>query len=126
MNKIFGAAVGLLVLVATPALADTPCLELSLIWNYKALNDKTLIVEDESHRKFKLTLMGYCPELPYKQRLGFDVPGGTGLTCISPGDEVISRDLGFPWRCPIVNVVPYTPAMEKADLAAAKAQQQSR
>lgn len=118
------AAASLLVVAATPALSSQSCLELGLVWNFKALNDKTLIVEDEAHRKFKLTLMGYCPELPYKQRLGFKVFGGTELSCISTGDEVISRDLGFPWHCPITSIVSYTPAMEKADKAAAAAKAQ--
>jgi hypothetical protein len=124
MKKILAAAAGLLALAAPPALAGPACLELALVWNYKALNDKTLIVEDEAHRKFKLTLMGYCPNLPYKQRLGFKVFGGTELSCISKGDEVISRDFGFPYRCPIMDIVAYTPAMEQADKAAAAAKAQ--
>lgn len=124
MKKVLAAAAGLLALAATPALSRPACLELALVWNYKALNDNILIVEDELHRKFKLTLMGYCPNLPYKQRLGFKVFGGTALSCISKGDEVISRDLGFPYRCPIMDIVPYTPEMEKADRAAAAAKAQ--
>lgn len=126
MNKPLATAAVFFALAATPVSASPACLELGLVWNYKALNDKTLIVEDEAHRKFKLTLMGHCPNLPYKLRLGFKVFGGTELSCISKGDEVISRDLGLPYRCPITDIVPYTPAMENADkaaAAAAKAQQ---
>jgi len=125
MNSPLATAAILIALATTPATSSPACLELGLVWNYKALNDRTLVVEDDAHRRFKLTLMGYCPNLPYKQRLGFKVFGGTELSCISKGDEVISRDLGFPYRCPITDIVPYTPAMEKADKAAAagKAQQ---
>ncbi len=121
MKKLLLAA-GLAVLVATPALANPNCLMLSQIWNWKAVDNKTLIVEDNYHQKFKLGLMGYCPNLPFKEALAFKVIGGTGLSCITKGDLVITHQ--FPeggFRCPIVNIVSYTPEMEKADKAAAAA-----
>jgi hypothetical protein len=115
-------AAGLACLIATPALANPACLELSQIWNWKALDNKTLIVEDNWHQKFKLSLMGYCPNLTFKENLAFDVIGGTGLSCISRGDQIISRQEAMgAFRCPISNIVPYTPEMEKADKAAAAA-----
>ncbi len=110
---------GFFLLAAAPALADPNCLELMRVWSFKALDNRTLIVEDDLHQKFKLGLEGYCPVLPYKLTLGFKVIGGTGLTCIAKGDEVISHDIGVPYHCPVMSIVPYTPAMEKADQAAA-------
>jgi hypothetical protein len=127
MKKIL-LAVGFASLIATPALANPNCLELSQIWSWKALDNKTLIVEDNWHQKFKLSLMGYCPDLTFKENLGFDVIGGTGLSCVSKGDQIISHEQAMgAFRCPISNIIPYTPDMEKADkaTAAAKAAQQS-
>jgi hypothetical protein len=125
--KIAVMAAGFAVLAATPAFAEANCLELSQIWNWKVTDDKTLIVEDNFHQKFKLSLIGYCPNLPYKENLAFKSFGGTGLSCISKGDQVITHDFAMGgFRCPISNIVPYTPAMENADKAAAavKAAQQ--
>jgi hypothetical protein len=118
----------LAVFASSAALADPNCLELAQIYSWKAVDNKTLIVEDNWHQKFKVGLMGYCPELPFRETLGFDVIGGTGLSCVSKGDFVITHEPqmgGF--RCPVSSIVPYTPAMEKADKAAAaeKAAQQN-
>jgi hypothetical protein len=112
---------GMLALAVMPVSANSGCLELMRVWSFDVLNNRTLIVEDELHEKFKLDLMGYCPALPFKETLGFKVIGGTGLTCISKGDEVISHDIGKRYDCPISNIQPYTPAMESADKAAASA-----
>jgi hypothetical protein len=127
MKKIVVLA-GLAALLATPAFADSKCLELSQIWSWKAVDNKTLIVEDNWHQKFKVSLMAYCPNLLFKENLGFKVFGGTGLSCVSKGDQVIDRDHpAGTYRCPISDITPYTPEMEKADKAAAvaKAAQQN-
>jgi hypothetical protein len=123
MKKVLMLA-GLALCVATPALANASCLQLSQIWNWKAVDNKTLIVEDNFHQKFKLSLMTTCPDLLFKENLGFKSFGGTGLSCLTRGDDVIDRDrpLGA-FRCPISNIETYTPAMEKADKEAAAAKQ---
>jgi hypothetical protein len=127
MNKILWAAIGLAAVIARPALADPSCLQIGQIWNWKAVDNKTLIVEDNWHQKFKMSLMGYCPNLTFKERVGFKSIGGTELSCLTKGDYVFVRDIGMPAHCPIIDIVPYTPEMEKADkaAAAAKAQQES-
>ena len=106
---------------ATSALAQKPCLRQDQIYNWHAPNDTTLIVEDDLHRKFRITLLSKCVGLTFKQRLAFDVFGGTGLSCVSPGDTVIIGDPTGPQRCAIKTVEAYTPEMEKADKAAADA-----
>lgn len=116
-------AAGIAMAIATPALANPNCLQLGLVYNWKVVDNKTLIVEDELHQKFKLSLMGWCPALPYNETLGFRVIGSNSqLACISRGDQIISHEhpLGA-FRCPITNIIPYTPEMEKADKAAAAA-----
>ncbi|MGD0189282.1 MAG: DUF6491 family protein [Rhizomicrobium sp.] len=128
MNRILSAAAGLAALIPGFAMADPNCLELSQIWSWKAVDNKTLIVEDNFHHKFKVSLMTYCPDLAFKENLGFQVFGGTGLSCVSKGDQVVDRDRPIgSYRCPISNIAAYTPEMEKADkaAAAAKAAQQN-
>jgi hypothetical protein len=126
------AALGMVAAMAatTPALADGPsCLEIGQIWNWNAPDNKTLIVEDNWHNKFKLGLMAPCQNLSFKERVGFKTIGGfSQLSCLSRGDEVIVHDIGIGQTCPITSIVPYTPAMEQADKAAAaakKAQEQN-
>ncbi len=109
-------------LLAVSAQAETACLQIGRIWSWKPLDRKTLIVEDELHRKFKVGLTGYCPALPFKLALGFKSNGGIGgLDCLRKGDDVISHDIGIPYTCSILSVTPYTPAMEHADQATAAA-----
>src|SRR5215469_7735710 len=106
---------GAAMLIASPVFANPSCLELGQIYSWKTIDNKTLIVEDNWHQKFRVSLMGWCPELPYKERLGFKVFGGTQLSCITRGDEVISSEypMGH-FHCPITTIVLYTPEMENA------------
>jgi hypothetical protein len=112
MRKTIAFAVaGVGALLAQAASANPDCLQIGRIWSWKALDDRTLVVEDELHQKFKLGLMGYCPRLPFKLLLEFKSVGGiNGLDCLARGDEVISRDIGMPYTCPIMSIAPYTPA----------------
>jgi hypothetical protein len=106
--------------------ATTPaapaCLRFGEIYSWSAIDNRTLIVEDNLHQKFKVSLMGYCPNLAFKERVGFRSAGAVRLTCMSPGDNVVvnNRGAGFQ-RCPIQSIEAYTPGMQKADEAAAAA-----
>ena len=118
-------AAALAVLVPSGASAQETCLRQDQIWNWHALNDRTLIVENEIHQKFKLRLIGTCQNLRFYQRLGFRVVGGSGISCVTAGDQVISHDFATgPQRCAITHIEPYTHAMEQADREAAAAQGQ--
>jgi len=115
MRRIIHAALALAIL-ALPARASTNCLQIGRIWSWKALDNKTLIVQDELYRKFKLALTGYCPRLPFKLNLAIKSASGiNGLDCVRRGDSVISQDVGMHYICPVMSIVPYTPEMEKAD-----------
>src|SRR5262249_27852314 len=100
------------------AMASGTCLRQANIYNWNALNDTTVIVEDDFHQKFKLTLMTPCLNMQYKERLGFKTFGGTALSCVSRGDDVIAGSQIGPQRCPISKIEPYTAEMERADKAA--------
>jgi hypothetical protein len=123
MKHILFAAAGLAVLAAAPAYANPRCLELGQIYNWKALDDKTLIVENDTHDKFKVTLLATCPGLSFKEQIGFKSFGpAMSLTCVSAGDSVVTRDFATGGqRCSIKSVEPYTAAMLKADADAAAA-----
>ena len=124
MRKIILLAAGLSVLSALPAAAaSATCLQYGSLYNFNALDDKTLIVEDDFHHKFKVSLLGTCPELPFKEGIGFKSFGPhMALDCVSSGDSIITRSFGTGGqRCPIGSVVPYTADMAKADAAAAAA-----
>jgi len=128
MKKTLLLAAALAALLAAPALAadHSVCLRIGNIDTWKVLDSKTLIVQDTLHQKFKVGLLGYCPNLDFKERLGFHSPGSTRLSCLSPGDDIVSREYGTgAQRCPVVSVVAYTPEMEKADKDAAAAKAQS-
>ena len=123
MRKIILAALALLPLAAVPAGADIACLQIGRIWSFRPLDNRTLIVEDELHRKFQVALGGYCPRLPFKLNLAIKSASGiNGLACVRNADTVISQDVGTPYTCPVMSIVPYTPEMEKADQAKAAAE----
>jgi hypothetical protein len=121
MNGKLFSLLGLALLATAPATAAPSCLMVGQIWSWNAPDNKTLIVEDNWHSKWKLSLMGTCINLTFKERVGFKAFGGTHLSCLSKGDDVLVRNPGFPQRCPISDIVPYTPQMEAADKAAAAA-----
>jgi len=116
-------------LVSTPALADDTanqpqpkaCLRFGEIYNWKAVDPKTLIIEDDRHQKFKVGLMSYCPNLAFKEAIGIKSMGATYLSCVDRGDDIVVHDFGFPQHCPIVSIELYTKEMEAADKAAAEA-----
>src|SRR3954470_2274052 len=68
--------------------AQRPCLRFGEIWSWKALDNYTVIAEDNQHNKFKLSLMGYCPSVQFRERVGFKSLGATHLTCMTAGDDV--------------------------------------
>jgi len=122
MKKHILVAAGLCLFAAGPAVAAPKCLQLDSIYSWKALDNKTLIVEDNWHQKFKVSLLGYCPDLQFNERLGFKAFGGTRLSCVSAGDDVYTREFGIGrQRCPVRSVEFYTPEMQKADEEAAAA-----
>jgi hypothetical protein len=107
MRKIVPAIAALAALAAVPVRADTACLQIGRIWSFKPLDTRTLIIEDELHRKFQVALGGYCPRLPFKVNLAIKSASGiNGLDCVKKGDTVISHDVGMSYTCPVMSIVP--------------------
>jgi len=118
MKKVWLLVTALAAAVPGAASADT-CLRAGYIWNWDVRNDRTLVVEDYDHRKYLVNLMGGCYDLKYDLRLGFKAFGGSRLSCIERGDQVISRGYGVgPQHCVVTQIEPYTHEMEQADRAA--------
>jgi len=120
------AVAGLAVLATTPAVAEPGCLRGIDIYSFDAKNDRTLIVENTRHLKYRLSLFGTCTSMKFKERLAFKTIGGSDLSCLSRGDEVRSRDFasGFREVCSISKIEPYTAEMQAADKAAEAARKQ--
>jgi hypothetical protein len=123
MKKALFIAAALVALAPSLASADErPCLREENIYNWNAINDKTLIVEDSFHKKYRLGLIGVCSNLTFHEHLEFQAIGGDRMTCLSMGDQVITRDYAMgPEHCAITKIEYYTPQMEAADKAAAAA-----
>ncbi|HEX2594109.1 MAG TPA: DUF6491 family protein [Rhizomicrobium sp.] len=114
------ALAGLALFAAIPAKAEQGCLRGLDIYSFDAQNDRTLIVESNRHEKYKLALFGTCTGMKFKQHLAFKTIGGSDLSCLSKGDEVLTRDWGSGIHevCVISKIEPYTAAMQAADKAA--------
>ncbi len=125
------AAAALAILSATvPALAQPnaaqpsqACLRIGQVYDFKPVpGNRSLIVTDRSRHKYKLTFQGMCRDLQFNLGLGFKSFGTGQLSCISRGDQVISRQpVGIADHCIINRIEAYTPEMERADAAAAQA-----
>jgi hypothetical protein len=104
-----------------PSTARPACLRFGEIYSWKALDNRTVIAEDTRHNKFRLALMGYCPDVQFKERIGFQSPGSSYLSCMGAGDTLLVNQSGTgrPQRCPISGITAYTPQMEAADKAKA-------
>lgn len=121
-------AVSVALLSTVPALAQNQgpnqkpiCLRRANIDTFNAPDDNTVIVRTLDGNKYKLSLMGPCLNLSFRQALGIKTVGGSfALSCISPGDSIIDNDRMDHMRmnCPIKAITMYTPAQEAADKAA--------
>jgi len=110
-RPILIAAVALAVL-ATPAAAastrGTTCVRHNDIYNWTALSDKLLVVENYRHQKVLLKLIGTCYGFKFREAIAFRNRGGSDLDCIGPGDDIFVRDSGAGGRCAVVSVAPYS------------------
>ena len=112
MRKLFLMAAALAVLAAPAAGAPrtgggTTCVRHNDIYNWTALNDKRLVVENYRHQKVLLKLIGTCSGFRFRETIAIRNRGGSDLDCIGPGDDVFVRDNGIGGRCAVVSVSPY-------------------
>jgi hypothetical protein len=77
------------------------------IWNWQVVDDKTVLIQDESRRWYKATLFGTCINLAFANKIGFDSsPSGTF--------DKFSAILVRGQRCPLSSLVKTDPPAKKA------------
>ena len=80
------------------------------IWNWQVVDDKTVLIQDQSRCWYKATLFGACINLGFANRIGFDSsPGGTF--------DKFSAILVEGRRCPLSSLVKSDPPAKKAKVA---------
>jgi hypothetical protein len=98
-----------LVALAKPALPV--CLRQDMVWGWKVVDDKTLIVTDKVQKAYQVSLKPGCYDLKWHLGLGFKSYSGIGVSCLARNDYVIVPPAaGMPGqRCFISDIVAYTP-----------------
>ncbi|MGH6827349.1 MAG: DUF6491 family protein [Rhizomicrobium sp.] len=102
----------MLVVLSGPALADTaapPCLRQNMVFGWKVVNDRTLIVTDRVRNRFKVSLAPGCFDLKFHLALSFRSLARIGLACLGRNDFVLVRPGGGDpaQRCLIAEIQPY-------------------
>lgn len=92
--------------------AKPVCLHQDMVWGWKVVNDRTLIVTDKVQKTYKVSLRPGCFDLKWPLRLGFKSFNGFGLSCLTHNDYVIVPPQGgMPaQRCFISDVTAYAAA----------------
>lgn len=116
MRRFALALAGVAVFAASPALAES-CIRHNDIYNWSAINDRTLILENYRHQKFLVKMIGTCGNFKFHQRIEIKSHSSFGISCVESGDDVVTRDIGFRGTCSITSVVPYVtpPKDNKSD-----------
>jgi hypothetical protein len=107
---------------AQPAqLPQGQCLQQNRVDGWKVIDDQTLIVNDRSMRKFKVTLAKGCHDLKWPLRMGFSAGTGFGISCVQRNSFLIVPPNGpdIAQRCLVEDVQPYSDAAKRADASAA-------
>ena len=119
MRSGFLLAAAVLVCVAVPAIAQPGgpvCLRQIDLYSFDAVpGNRSLIVEDRRHQRYRLNFQGICTGLQYKMGLAFKSFSNSSLSCLSRGDQVIQRDPVGPSHCVIRDIQRQTPEMDRAD-----------
>ena len=91
-----------------PSAGARVCLRSDDIRDWKAVDNKTLMVEDSFHNTYQVSLAAACEGLRFKNRVAFRPAAPIHLTCMGPGDDVAIRQLGTSSfaRCPIATITP--------------------
>ena len=118
MKTRFLIAAMVLACVAVPAAAQTGpvCLRQIDIYSFDAVpGNRSLIVEDRQHQRYRLNFQGVCTGLQYKMGVAFKSFSNSDLSCLSRGDQVIQRESIGPSHCVIRDIQRQTAQMDRAD-----------
>jgi hypothetical protein len=115
MKKLILAS-AFLAAAATPAFArSSVCIRQDEIYSWNAIDDKQLVIEDRSHKKALLRLIGTCHDFKFTDTIAIRAPGSLGISCVEVGDTVstLGPGSGTGGRCAIVGIEPYTGTVKK-------------
>jgi Family of unknown function (DUF6491) len=82
------------------------------IYNWKVVNDRTVLIESQSRRWYKATLLSSCFDLPFAERLGFESNADGSFDKFS---MITARHQ----RCPLISLVETAAPSKKSKPAAA-------
>jgi hypothetical protein len=77
--------------------------------DWQALDNRSIVLEDVNHKKYKATFMGPCPGIRSTAVIALSNRGPVEL------DQFTTVILPDGLRCPIKELVPYTAEMEQED-----------
>ena len=107
-----------------PIPSEPACLRPINLYDFKTVpGNRSLVVIDRSRQRYRVNFVGVCYNLQYHLGVAFKSRGAGNLSCISKGDSVIVRDAVTPGPCIIKDVQYQSVALDQADAAAAKKQQ---
>jgi Family of unknown function (DUF6491) len=77
------------------------------IWNWRVVDDHTVLIQDRGRKWYKATLIGTCFNLPFSEKLGFEANAGGTFDKFSS-----IRVRGQ--RCPLISLVEATAPPKKS------------
>ncbi|MDB5735990.1 MAG: hypothetical protein JWP16_2196 [Alphaproteobacteria bacterium] len=105
--------------VAAQPRPDRVCLRQIDMYSFDSVpGNRSLIVEDRGHQRYRINFVGICSGLQFKLGLRFKTFSTSNLSCLSRGDQVLQRDPVVRTPCIIKDIQRQTMDMDRADLAA--------
>jgi hypothetical protein len=105
--------------------AGQACLRQRTIYDFQLVpGNRSLVVTDLARQRYRLNFIGKCYNIQHQFGLRFKTFGVGTLSCVDKGDSVLLNDPVGPNQCIIQGIEYQTPALDRADYAAALAAKQ--
>jgi len=107
----------------TPAAARNAgqqCFNVRNVYNFHAVNDRTVLVEVGTSRMYELQIVGVCPDVDWTQRLAIRTTGGSSWVCSGMDAELVIPSPSGTQRCSVVGTRELSPAEVQAYRASRK------
>jgi hypothetical protein len=107
---------------AAPARAagGQQCFNARNVYNFHAVNDRTVLVEVGTKRIYELQIVGVCPEIDWTQKLAIRTTGGSSWICRGMDAELVVPSPSGVERCPVVGTRELSPTEVQAYRASRK------
>jgi hypothetical protein len=100
--------------------ASQQCFNARNVYNFHAVNDRTVLVEVGTSRMYELQIVGVCPEIDWTQKLAIRTTGGSSWICRGMDAELVVPSPSGVERCPVVGTRELSPAEVQAYRASRK------